>query len=415
MKAVKCSFGGRMAVVSVLVILFFASVHPAALWAVPAKGTLAPPFQFEKLLQAPEGAHTDWASLKGKVVVIEFWATWCGPCVAAIPHLNSLVASLDPAKFQFVSVDDEDPKVVQPFLEKRPMSGWIGLDQQGADFAWYGAEVRPTTIIVDGKGRVVAATLPEELKAEDLVAVSEGKPVEFRPLPDLKAIMADAKPASGEKPVFEISLSKSAPDAKFWMTAGGSKVVLHAVDAKFLLTYAYHFPYDRLIVDGMLPEGKYDLRAQTAGVEDSASTSMIRTAVVAGLGVHAEIKKITRKVYVLKATDDTKKLLLPTASNGGGVSAFGNGKISLINTSMEDFAFTLEGALEIPVVDETGMDGKYDVEVEFPDKDVEAAKIALRKKLGISLDLVDRSITVLSVMAQKVKPEGESVAKPVAH
>src|SRR5271156_1919427 len=98
-----------------LTIMFW--VLPAQ--ALPAKGTPAPPLTTIKLLQAPTGARTDWNSLRGKVVVLEFWAPWCAPCIASLPHLNQLVEALDPARFQFISIDDEDPKVVQTFLAKK--------------------------------------------------------------------------------------------------------------------------------------------------------------------------------------------------------------------------------------------------------------------------------------------------------
>lgn len=395
---------------AVLAVIFTAS--PA--WALPEKGTPAPPLQFAQLLQAPQGAKTDWASLHGKVVVVEFWATWCGPCVAAIPHLNQLVASLDPAKFQFISVDDEDPKVVASFLAKKKMSGWIGLDQTAADFAWYGADSRPTTVIVDGQGKVVAATNPELLKAADLIAVSEGKPVKFEPVPDLKALMASVKPANEVKPIFELEVSKSAPDAKFWMTAGGNTIEIHAADAKFLLTYAYRVPQDRLILSGTLPEGKYDFRVNTAGADDAVASSLMQTAVVTGLNLQAETKKVTRKVYVLKATDETRKLLVPTASNGGGMSSFGGGKIDMVNTSLDNFAYILEGALETPVVNETGVDGSFDVAVEFAEKDAEAAKTELQKKLGIALVEEERTIPVVDVSARPEKPADPVPTSPHA-
>src|SRR6202023_3997679 len=88
--------------------LVAALLGTVSLWAHPKIGTPAPPLIFSELLQAPSGARTDWPSLKGKVVVLEFWATWCSPCIASIPHINDLVASLDPARFQLISIDEED-------------------------------------------------------------------------------------------------------------------------------------------------------------------------------------------------------------------------------------------------------------------------------------------------------------------
>jgi len=110
-----------------------------------------------------------------KVVVLEFWATWCEGCVAEIPDLNRLVASLDPTKFQFISVDDEDLKIVQTFLAKRKMAGWVGIDTMRRVSAWYGVKSWPTTIIVNGQGRIVAATSPEELTATNLLEVASGR------------------------------------------------------------------------------------------------------------------------------------------------------------------------------------------------------------------------------------------------
>ena len=63
--------------------LFAFGVHP---------GTSAPPLRLTNLLQAPAGTKAEWPSLHGKVVVLEFWATWCGPCIANLPQLNQLIA-----------------------------------------------------------------------------------------------------------------------------------------------------------------------------------------------------------------------------------------------------------------------------------------------------------------------------------
>src|SRR5881396_890266 len=91
----------------------------------PKLGDQPAPLGFEKLLQAPDGAKASWAALKGKVVVLEFWATWCGPCIAAIPHLNELADHFKDKPVQFIAITDEEEKVVAPFLKRKPIHAWV--------------------------------------------------------------------------------------------------------------------------------------------------------------------------------------------------------------------------------------------------------------------------------------------------
>jgi uncharacterized protein (TIGR03435 family) len=74
-----------------------------------------------------------------------------------------------------------------------------------------------------------------------------------------------------------------------------------------------------------------------------------------------------------------------------------NGKLKLVNRSMDDLANGLEGRLEVPVINETSIEGKFDAELEFPARDVEAAKAALRKTLGLDLIEAERPIQMLEV------------------
>jgi thiol-disulfide isomerase/thioredoxin len=195
-----------------LITLVVGLLGSAPLWALPVKGTAAPSLNSLTLLQAPLGARADWASLKGKVVVLEFWATWCSPCVASLPHFNQLVASLDPAKFQFISIDDEDLKAVKTFLTTKKMSGWVGVDASGGVFRSYGVEARPTTFVIDGNGKIVAVTDIESVNAADLQAVAQRKNVAFKPGPEIIESSSAPTQDAATHPLFAVSISQAASD-----------------------------------------------------------------------------------------------------------------------------------------------------------------------------------------------------------
>lgn len=392
----------RFAVTKLCLLAFIASILLGSLPAValPERGTPAPPLQFTQLLQAPPGARADWPSLRGKVVVLEFWSTHCGPCIAEIPHLNKLVASLDPARFQFISVDViEDPAVVQKFLARKKMAGWVGLDTTGKVVVRYGVKEFPTTIIVGKDGRIAMVTYPEALTAADLLAVARGKSMKSEKAMAAVASTITAAPASPAKPLFEISLSKSNVKSRneSGMTGYSTGMEIHGMDADFLLTYTYHLASDRFILTSPLPEGLYDLRAEFAGADDSLTTPMLQTAVASGLHLRVEAKTVTKKAYVLKSTEAKKKLLTPTVSTGGSMWGYQDGTLKLVNQSMDGLRDVLEYALGAPVVNETGIDGTFDAELGFPAKNAEAAKSALLKAMGVDLVQAERPIAMLEV------------------
>jgi len=93
----------------------------ASAGAAPRAGEAAPELGLEQVLQAPSGTEASWEKLGGKVVVLEFWATWCAPCIAAIPHLNELADHFKGKPVQFIAITDEKADVVEGFLKKRAM------------------------------------------------------------------------------------------------------------------------------------------------------------------------------------------------------------------------------------------------------------------------------------------------------
>ena len=99
---------------TLLAICFF-SMSCFAQSALPPVGSTAPRVELSNLLQAPSDTPRSSAAFKGKSVVLEFWATWCGGCVAEIPHLNELANQFTDRPVVFLSITDEEPVVVNHF------------------------------------------------------------------------------------------------------------------------------------------------------------------------------------------------------------------------------------------------------------------------------------------------------------
>ena len=143
-------------------------------------GSPAPPLTLKNVLQAPEEAHGTWEELRGKAVVVEFWATWCGPCVDDIPHLNELAEKFASRPLQFISVTDEtDVELVKQFLADHPIRGWVAFDAEESTFKRYDIGGRPLTLLVDGAGIVRAVTNPISVTPQVLEDLLAAKPLNF--------------------------------------------------------------------------------------------------------------------------------------------------------------------------------------------------------------------------------------------
>ncbi len=82
-------------------------------------GSPAPPLDIEHWVQDGNGKFTAVTGFEdGKVYMVEFWATWCGPCVASMPHISKLQDEYAGQGLQIISVSDEDLETVEEFLER---------------------------------------------------------------------------------------------------------------------------------------------------------------------------------------------------------------------------------------------------------------------------------------------------------
>lgn len=148
----------------VLALFFTAAATPAfAAGEPPLKGEMQ-----EFALQtppkpAPALAFTDMAGkelgladFKGKLVVINLWATWCAPCIKEMPSLDRMSAGLAPQGLALLAISQDrgGAKIVAPFIDKLGLKTLpVYLDPKGGVQRALGVRGLPTTIVFDGEGR----------------------------------------------------------------------------------------------------------------------------------------------------------------------------------------------------------------------------------------------------------------------
>ncbi|MSQ98803.1 MAG: TlpA family protein disulfide reductase [Xanthomonadales bacterium] len=92
----------------------------------------------------------------GKVVYLDFWASWCGPCRKSLPLYEALYQGHEPAQFTVLAINlDEDKEDAVRFLQQHPVSYPVLLDPQGVSAADWQVKVMPSSFLLDGSGAVV--------------------------------------------------------------------------------------------------------------------------------------------------------------------------------------------------------------------------------------------------------------------
>lgn len=113
-------------------------------------GEAAPPF----VVIGVDGKPLRLADFAGKVVILDFWATWCGPCKQVMPELAAFYQAKHKAGLEVLGLTDEDTSRVRAFLAKSPVPYTIGIDTGGRTNTQYEVTALPTAFVIDRKGRI---------------------------------------------------------------------------------------------------------------------------------------------------------------------------------------------------------------------------------------------------------------------
>lgn len=135
------------------------SSAPAPMHAAPRSGTEAPETLWTSTFTKPDGGELRMAEFRGKPLLINFWATWCPPCVKEIPDLDRFYQAFAPQGWQVLGLAIDGPTPVREFLQKTPVHFPIGLaGLAGTDLGGVLGNTEgglPFSVVIGRTGRVL--------------------------------------------------------------------------------------------------------------------------------------------------------------------------------------------------------------------------------------------------------------------
>ncbi|MEL7422659.1 MAG: TlpA disulfide reductase family protein [Bacteroidota bacterium] len=170
----------------------------------PQIGTAAPDFSLQGILNKENGTISSVKDFQNEILILDFWATWCSPCVASIPKLNEFHAKYKDQGVNLLSITDESPTRLSNFLANSKMDYWVGRDPDKSIFESYGIVGRPRYFVINRLGIVVfeGGGISEEIIEEVLTTDTYRPPIDEKTEVGKAQLITDGGFTPGDDPVY---------------------------------------------------------------------------------------------------------------------------------------------------------------------------------------------------------------------
>lgn len=351
------------------------------------KGLPAPEISLKKLIGAPAAELKSLEELKGKVVVLEFWATWCEPCVDAIPALNRLAERFRGQPLVFLHITDESEADVLEFLKTQRINGWVAPEAGAEVFKAFRVYGRPHTVVLNKAGEVASIPRSGGLTVEGLMSLLAGQ--------------------AGPEPAAQVSPSTGAALAEFYLSrssahGGTAQYGPASLTASAMpLEYALEWLYGRIDRFDIKPEAgaamaaSYDIRLRLPVEREAKKKEFFLKGLESALGLKVVKAEREAEVYVLRKASGGPINVKERRDYGG--AELNGAVLEVKGGSFAAVASRLKEVFRQPVLDETGAAGPFQYSFELDSADPKAVDLQLRKQLGLKLDRLRRKINVVEI------------------
>ena len=392
-----------------LFLLSVALIIGATLYAQVKIGQTVPDIKFDTILNTHEKKVETVAGLKGKIIWLEFWATWCSPCVEAMPHLQELQKQFE-GRLQVITISTEKEKRVKQFITNRPSNLWFAVDTADKFSELFPYRTIPHAVLIDQAGKVIAITEPGNITHDIIADVLAGKPVNL-------PLKADDQTDDPIKTYFNANASV---ERRFLVQPAirglGSSSHTYLRDSVFKnrRITMINFPLESIyrIAYKNLPSGRvidltpkenisqnkmmYCIDVIVPKGQENVLLPTLKRELASRFELKASIEKRLKQVYVLKIADTAKIEQLKQSTTVEETFGASHGSFSGKGIKLSKIADYLEGfgLVKLPVVDETGSNKKYDISFEVQPEKNGSLTEALNG-LGLKLEPGEREIDML--------------------
>src|ERR1051326_7056242 len=356
----------------------------------PAPPILAPPLDLSK-------PFSGWAAYRGDFVVVDFWATWCGPCLPGLDKIVSLEREFQGRGVRFVTVALDTADRVRRYYRDKGIAVTTFVEGEHSPTAEsFGVRSVPGAAVIDREGRIVGVTSGENVTAEVLRKMLAGEAIKLPPFERSNNILWDREEITwqdGVLPDFAVLIKPMAVSGGGYAYKPGSNHISgDGASLQAMIQAAWRTDAMHLDLRAKLPEGTYRFAITVPEVRTAELFPTFQDALRRGFGVQARWEDQDRDVLVL-GHDPGKAL---PESPSAELSQFGRGIITLRKQPAAKLAQILPNWMRIPVVDESGLSGAYDFDLQYLDDGPNVLADSLAK-YGLSLTPDRRPVRVLVV------------------
>lgn len=361
-------------------------------------GDQFPNIPIQNLLNAPTKSFELVKKGENKFYILNFWGTWCSPCIPEMDHLAQL-QNKNSSKMQVIAIADDEPNRLHNFLKKKPSKLWLASDTSGMLYQLFGFSSVGQSAIVNAKGKVIALVKTDSINQTMIDQIAKGITVK-------SSAQLKEKPVNHQEDIFAVdsTLSESFTLRSYMIgqQSMSKRYSLNSVYNNRRITFinstvesiyrsayhiispkqvAYEIP-EKEVADYNNKHTLYCLDLLIAQNEKDRLFKALQQKLHQLMPVKARIEFREMPIYALVSKgfhqEESKKTALSYSFSGKGYESEG--------ASLEEFADDyLSNEFELPVVDETGLTKRYDIKT----------NVALRDKSGILKSINDLGLDLV--------------------